>query len=149
MGAAQPDRPALCEIRCRTSTASLPAAANSGQYVDTGALKSSSPASASTSADNAVMVFVVEYTFTNVSRSHGVVRVGSAQPPQMSTTGSPSTNTATLAPRSAPLLRLSASTVRTAAYRSSQSPWTSVAPWAVTSWVIAPPQTVTSAWTSC
>ena len=42
----QSGRPAVCASRCRTSTSSLPAAANSGQYRATGASRSSSPRSA-------------------------------------------------------------------------------------------------------
>jgi hypothetical protein len=60
-------------MRWRTSIASLPAAANSGQYVATGAWKSSSPRSASISAHRKVMVLVVDQTLVRVSRSHGVV----------------------------------------------------------------------------
>ena len=68
------------------------------------------------------MVLVVDHTLVMVSRSQGRVRASSAQPPQMSTTGSPSTVTATEAPKSVPLARLAASRSRTAAKRSSQRP---------------------------
>ena len=60
------------------------------------------------------MVLVVDQTLVIVSRSHGRVFSASAQPPQMSTTGSPCRKTATDAPRSAPVSIWSASVVRTA-----------------------------------
>ena len=49
------------------------------------------------------MVLVVDQTLVMVSRSQGRVFSASAQPPQMSTTGSPCRYTATDAPRSAPV----------------------------------------------
>ncbi len=60
IGAFQPDRPAAWLIRWLTLTPAFPLAANSGQYLATGASKSSSPRSASSSAVSAVMVLVVE-----------------------------------------------------------------------------------------
>ena len=71
------------------------------------------------------MVLVVDQTLVMVSRSHGRVLSASAQPPQMSTTGSPCQKTATDAPRSAPVSIWSASVVRTASKRGSQVPCTS------------------------
>ena len=89
IGTSQPDRPAVWPIRCRTSTRSLPPWANSGQYVATGAWKSSWLLSASMRAHKNVMVFVVDHTLVMVSRSHGALLASSTNPPQMSTTGSP------------------------------------------------------------
>ncbi len=68
----------------------------------TGASRSSSPRSARISAQSAVIVLVVDQTLMIVSRSHGVVRASSVNPPQMSTTSSPSRTTATDAPTSSP-----------------------------------------------
>src|SRR5437763_1689695 len=93
-GCAQPETPEVCAIRWRTSMPSLPLAANSGQYLVTGAYTSSSPRSTSSSAASESMVLVVDQTLTMVSRSHWRVRSASAQPPHMSTTNSPSTVTA-------------------------------------------------------
>src|SRR4051812_43091873 len=102
-GCAHADTPDVCDMRCLTSTASLPLAANSGQYFATGAYTSNSPRSASTRAASDVMVFVVDHTLVIVCSDHGSARPSSAHPPQMSTTGDPSTVTATDAPRSSPL----------------------------------------------
>ena len=74
------------------------------------------------------MVLVVDHTLVMVSRSHGRVFSASAQPPQISTTGSPCRYTATEAPRSAPESRLVASVVRTPSKRGSQVPSTSAVP---------------------
>ena len=60
------------------------------------------------------MVLVVDQTLVMVSRSQGRVFSGSAQPPQMSTTGSPCRKTATEAPTSAPESIWSESVRRTA-----------------------------------
>src|SRR4051794_11638578 len=98
MGSVHPGRPAVCDIRWRTSTPSLPAAANSGQYLATGACTSSSPRSTRTRAQRAVIVLVVDQTLVMVSRSHGADPLVSTVPAQMSTTGSPSTTTAADAP---------------------------------------------------
>ena len=65
------------------------------------------------------MVFVVDQTLVMVSRSQGRVLSASAQPPQMSTTGSPWRKTATEAPRSAPVSSWSASVARTGSKRGS------------------------------
>ena len=65
------------------------------------------------------MVLVVDQTFVMVSRSQGRVFSSSAQPPQMSTTGSPCRKTATEAPRSAPVSSWSASVARTGSKRGS------------------------------
>ena len=56
----QPDRPAEWAIRWLTLTADFPLAANSGQYLATGASKSSSPRSASRRAVMKLIVLVVE-----------------------------------------------------------------------------------------
>ena len=80
----------------------LPAAANSGQYLATGAARSRSPRSARISAHSAVIVLVVEKVLRMESRCQGVVRAASAYPPHRSTTGSPSRYTATEAPTSCP-----------------------------------------------
>ncbi len=101
-GCAQPLTPEVCDIRCLTSTPSLPLAANSGQYVATGASRSSCPRSARTSAASEVIVLVVDHTLTRVFSSHGLVRSWSTKPPQKSATISPSTVSATDAPRSPP-----------------------------------------------
>ena len=70
----QPGRPAVCDSRWRTRTvSSLPASANSGQYVATGASTSTRPRLASTSSDRHDIVFVVENTLMIVSSSHGTV----------------------------------------------------------------------------
>ena len=71
------------------------------------------------------MVLVVDQTLVMVSRSHGRVFSASAQPPQMSTTGSPCRKTATEAPTSAPVSIWSASVARTGSKRGSQVPCTS------------------------
>ncbi|MCW2913158.1 MAG: hypothetical protein JWN52_1226 [Actinomycetia bacterium] len=55
----------------------LPAAPNSGQYVATGACRSSSPLSARMSAHSAVIVLVVDQALVMVSRCHGRVRASS------------------------------------------------------------------------
>ena len=91
MGSCQNGRPAVWPITCLTSTFSLPAAANSGQYVATGAWKSMRPRSARISAHSAVIVLVIDQMFVMVSRSQGRSVSGSARPPHRSTTGSPST----------------------------------------------------------
>ena len=78
----------------------LPAAANSGQYLATGAVRSRSPRSARISAHSAVIVLVVDQVLRMESRCQGVVRAASAYPPHRSTTGSPSRYTATEAPTS-------------------------------------------------
>ena len=82
MGPSQSGSPAVCASTCRTSTSSLPAAANSGQYPATGASRSSSPRSARISAHSAVIVLVVDQTLVMVSRSHGdrALRVGVPAP---------------------------------------------------------------------
>jgi hypothetical protein len=118
-----PDRPVPVgqARRCRTSRFSLPATANSRQYRPTGAARSSSPRSARTSAHSAVIVLVTDQTFVIVSRCHGIVRSASANPPQTSTTGSPSTKTATEAPAS-PSSSSPASTLGTAVNSSSYEP---------------------------
>ena len=59
------------------------------------------------------MVLVVDHTLVMVSRSHSAPVDWSASPPQMSTTGSPWRYTATEAPTSAPVSRLSERTERT------------------------------------
>src|SRR4051794_7004181 len=125
MGGSQPGSPAVCDSKWRTSTPSLPAWANSGQYVATGASTSSSPRSASTSALSAVIVFVVDHTLTIVSRSHGAVISGSIQPAHTSATTSPSTTTHALHPTSCPeSIRLPTAS-RTPTNLSSQLPPTS------------------------
>jgi hypothetical protein len=114
----------VCASRCRTSTFPLPAVANSGQYRPTGAARSRSPRSARTSAHSAVIVLVTDQTLVIVFRCHGIVRSESANPPQTSTTGSPSTKTATEAPAS-PSSSNPASALGTAVNRSSYEPWIS------------------------
>ena len=102
IGCAQPDRPAVWLITWRTAMSALPSAANSGQYVATGAYRSSSPRSASISIARAATVFVVDQTLMIVSSSHGSDSPASrfAVPPHRSTTISPSIVTATDAPSS-------------------------------------------------
>lgn len=121
VGASKRGRPAVCASTWLTRTFSLPAAANAGQYVATGACRSSSPRSASISTHRAVIVLVVDHTGVSVSRSHGVVRSASVYPPQRSTTGSPSTYTATEAPTSLSSSE-AANASRTAANRSVHVP---------------------------
>src|SRR3954453_17766992 len=70
------------------------------------------------------MVLVTDQTLVMVSRRHGMVRSASATPPQTSTTGLPSTKTATEPPVS-PSSRYPASAVGTAVNRSSYVPWMS------------------------
>src|SRR4051812_46896971 len=70
------------------------------------------------------MVLVTDQTLVIVFRCHGIVRSESANPPQTSTTGSPSTKTATEAPAS-PSSSDPASTFGTAVNRSSYDPWIS------------------------
>jgi hypothetical protein len=70
-GLFQEGNPAVCPRTCRSSTFSLPAAANSGQYFATGASRSISPQSARINAHSAVIGFVVDQTLVIVSRSHG------------------------------------------------------------------------------
>ena len=60
IGCAHPDSPDEWLSRWATVTLSLPFAANCGQYRDTGAARSTSPRSASSSAVNAVIVLVQE-----------------------------------------------------------------------------------------
>ena len=69
-------------------------------------------------ADSAVIVLVTAQTLAFVTRRHGIVRSASANPPQTSTTGSPSTKTATEAPTS-PASSNAASALGTAVNRSS------------------------------
>ena len=69
----------------------LPAWANSGQYVATGASKSSRPRWASRWAHAAVAPFVDEKTNCSVSAPYGTVPASSKAPPQTSTTLRPST----------------------------------------------------------
>src|SRR4051794_18049118 len=121
-GCAQAETPDVCDVRCRTSIASLPFAANSGQYFATGACTSSSPREATTSAESDVIVFVVDQTFVIVSDAHGVVFSASVQPPHMSTTISPSSVTATDAPRSSPESMFAESSSRILLNRGSQVP---------------------------
>src|SRR3954447_21504643 len=70
------------------------------------------------------MVLVTDQTLVIVFRCHGTVRSVSANPPQTSTTGSPSTKTATEAPAS-PASSNPASAFGTAVNRSSYEPWMS------------------------
>src|SRR5207249_2946748 len=58
IGWSQPETPEVCDSRWRTLIPALPRAANSGQYRATGASRSSSPRSTSTSAARAVGVSV-------------------------------------------------------------------------------------------
>jgi hypothetical protein len=102
------------------------AAANSGQYLATGASRSSSPWSASWCAQSAVMPFVVDQTLVSVSFAHGVPRPGSAQPPHKSTTGCPRTITATAAPSSPRRRKFSSNAVRTGSNPGAQAPWISM-----------------------
>ena len=60
----------MCVSRWRTVTDSLPAAANSGQYVATGASMSTSPRSARTCNAVAVTPLVVEKLTAIVSSAH-------------------------------------------------------------------------------
>src|SRR5206468_733959 len=103
----------------------FPAWANSGQYRATGASRSSRPRSTSMWAQSAVIAFVVEKTLTIVSAVHRRVRPASAQPPQRSTTGSPSTVAANDAPISRPASKLRAKASRTSRKRAAHSPSTS------------------------
>src|ERR1017187_1216347 len=80
----------------RTGISALPAAANSGQYLATGASGSSSPRSTRMCAASEVIALVVDHTLVSVSGCHGLVLARSAQPAQRFTTGSPATATATL-----------------------------------------------------
>src|SRR5579864_4849957 len=109
----------------RVVTASLPAAANSGQTSTTGASMSSSPRSHNRRAHIAVHPLVVEKTRARVSSSHGRPLAASASPPQMSTTGWPSTWTATAAPTSANSSKLRMKARRTESKRGSHVPPTS------------------------
>ncbi len=72
-----------------------------------------------------VIVLVVDQTLVMVSRSQGRCPSASANPPQMSTTGSPPAYTATEAPTSVPASRLAANVAATPAYCSSHVPWMS------------------------
>jgi len=83
------------------------------------------PRSASTRAQRLVMVLVVDHTLVIVSSPHGDWRPSSDHPPHRSTTGWPSTVTATDAPRSSPLSRLAARMSRSALNRPSKLPFTS------------------------
>ena len=71
------------------------------------------------------MVLVVDQTLVMVSFSHGAEPASSTVPPQMSTTGSPCSRTATEAPTSVPASRLSDSVVATPSNLGSQVPWMS------------------------
>src|SRR5437763_12624731 len=68
-----------------------------------------------------------------VSRSQARVRAGSANPPQRSTTTSPSSVAQNEAPTSAPLARLPSNTARTSAKRSAVIPCTDPSAIAVSS----------------
>ena len=70
-GASQPATPDVWPSTCRTSIASLPFAANSGQYFATGSYGSSRPRSTAISAARFVTVFVDDHTLVIVSSTHG------------------------------------------------------------------------------
>src|SRR4051812_25205105 len=86
---------------------------------------SSLPRSHSSRAHTAVRPLVVENTRARVSSCHGVSLPASADPPQMSTTGRPSTWTATAAPTSPSSSKFLAKARRTGSKLGSQVPWTS------------------------
>jgi hypothetical protein len=71
------------------------------------------------------MVLVIDQTLVMVSFSHGAVPASSTVPPQMSTTGSPLSRTATEAPTSVPASRLADNVVATPSNLGSQLPWIS------------------------
>ena len=100
----------------------MPWAANSGQYLATGASMSSSPLSTSISAARLVTVLVDDQTLVMVCSVHGTVRSRSQKPPHMSTAMSPSMSTTSDVPSSAPESRLRASAPRTASNRSAHVP---------------------------
>jgi hypothetical protein len=80
-GCSSPDTPEACDMRWRTRTSCLPRAANSGQYLATGASTSSSPRSTSISAARLVTVLVDDQTLVMVCSDHGIVRAWSQKPP--------------------------------------------------------------------
>src|SRR6266851_655934 len=125
-GSVRPARPARWLMIQRTGMSALPLAANSGQYLATGASGSSSPRSIRTCAHSEVIAFVVDQTLVRVSSSHGRVRAGSAQPPHRFTTGSPFATTATLAPISPRSAKFCANASRTGSKAGAQVPWISV-----------------------
>ena len=135
-GSSQPDSPAVWLSTWRVATASLPPAANSGQYVAIGSYRSSSPRSARIRQHSAAIVFVVDQTLmivsscqspstpgTPASSSSGPSKV--AVPPHRSTTNSPSTVIATDAPTSPWVSKLSSNAVRTASKPGATVPWIS------------------------
>src|SRR3954447_15377453 len=121
-GCSQPETPEVCDSKWRTLIPALPRAANSDQYLATVASRSSSPRSTNTSAASEVIVLVGEKTQVIVSSAHGTVRASSAQPPQRSTTISPSMLTASEAPRSSPDLSLAAKSSRKGSKRAREVP---------------------------
>src|SRR5947207_1023540 len=88
-GWSQPETPEACDSRWRTLIPALPRAANSGQYAATGASRSSSPRSTSTSAASEDIVLVVENTQVILFSANGTVLSSSAQLPHTLTTTSP------------------------------------------------------------
>ena len=69
--------PAWCVSRCRTESRSFPACANSGQYVATGASRSTRPSSIRRSTAIAETALPTDHTATIPSRGQGVVRAAS------------------------------------------------------------------------
>src|SRR5262249_33121382 len=116
------ETPEVCDSRWRTLTPALPRAANSGQYLATGASRSRSPRSMSKRAASVVIALVVENTLVIVSSAQGTVRASLAQPPHRSTTISPSRITASEAPRSSPEASLAANSSRSGSNRALHVP---------------------------
>ena len=114
--------PAWWLSSCLTVTASLPAAPNSGQYLATGASKSSRPDPAYRAASTASMPLPTEKKLTRVSASHGAVLAAVVQPPQRSTTVLPPAVTQMAAPVSPRVLKFAAKAARTGSNLASQAP---------------------------
>ena len=121
-GLSQPDTPEVCDMRWRTSIPPCRWRANSGQYLATGASRSSSPRSTSISAARLVIVLVVRPHVGDRVSAHGHRAGLVAEPPHMSITISPSMSRASDAPSSSPESRFGASAARTPSNCSAHCP---------------------------
>jgi hypothetical protein len=108
--------------------AAFPAAANSGQYLLTGASISSRPWLHNRAAHSATSALPTENTLTSVSRSHGRLPTGPTQPPQRSATTRPRATTHTAAPISPLSAKLALNASRTCPKDRSQLPVTVTGP---------------------
>src|ERR1022692_4697193 len=107
----------------RTGMSALPPAANSGQYLATGASGSSSPRSIRMCAHSDVIALVVDQALVGVPSCQGVARAGSAQPAHRFATTSPPATTAALAPISSRSAKFAANAALTGSKPGAQVPW--------------------------